>query len=117
VKFAVPLLVTMYPVAICPTILTQMDGVVAHRAIYAGAVIGALSTSIFEVLAAAGTPIAFANTAISYIPLGNAGFAWIVPGAVGAIVGFVLSKIGFGSPIPSIVEQVGESGESAVAAG
>jgi len=106
---SVPVLVTMYPVAICLIILTLMGRVVAHRAVYAGAVIGALSTSVFEALTAAGMPIAIANTAITHIPLANAGFAWIVPGVVGALVGLVLSKNGFGSPIPSTVEVVGVS--------
>jgi LIVCS family branched-chain amino acid:cation transporter len=103
----------MYPVAICPTILTQMDGVVAHRAIYAGAVIGALSTSIFEALTAAGMPITFVNNAITHIPFANAGFAWIVPGVVGALIGLVLSKNGIGSPIPSTAEILGESAAAA----
>ena len=106
VTVAVPLLVTTYPVAICLIILTLMGNIVAHRAIYAGAVVGALSTSVFEALTAAGMPITFANDAIAHIPFATAGFAWIVPGAVGAIVGFVLSKNGFGSPIPSTVEVV-----------
>ena len=110
---SVPLLVTMYPVAICLIILTLMGRTVAHRAIYAGAVTGALSTSVFEALTAAGMPIAIVNTAISHIPLANAGFAWIVPGVVGAIVGFILSKNGFGSPIPSVIDVVADGSEAA----
>jgi LIVCS family branched-chain amino acid:cation transporter len=100
---SVPVLVMMYPVAICLIILTLMGRVVAHRAIYAGAVVGALSTSLFEALTAAGMPIAFVNDAITHIPFATAGFAWIVPGVVGALVGFVLSKNGYGSPIPMLL--------------
>jgi LIVCS family branched-chain amino acid:cation transporter len=108
VTVAVPLLVTMYPVAICLIILTLMGNIVAHRAIYAGAVAGALSTSLFEALTAAGMPITFVNNAIAHIPFASAGFAWIVPGVVGAVVGFVLSKNGFGSPIPSVIDVVAD---------
>lgn len=116
VTVAVPLLVTMYPVAICLIILTLIGRVVANSAIYAGAVIGALSTSVFEALTAAGMPIAFANAAISHIPFANAGFAWIVPGVAGALVGIVLSKNGIGSPIPSTAETSADSAEAVVAA-
>ena len=113
VTVAVPLLVPTYPVAICLIILTLMGGVVAHRAIYAGAVFGALSTSVFEALTAAGMPIEVINNAIAHIPFATAGFAWIVPGVVGALIGLVLSKNGFGSPIPSTAEILGESAAAA----
>jgi LIVCS family branched-chain amino acid:cation transporter len=116
VTVAVPLLVTTYPVAICLIILTLMGRAVAHRAIYAGAVIGALSTSVFEALTAAEMPIAIVNTAISYIPLANAGFAWIVPGLIGALVGMALARAGIGSPIPTAAEVADDVKGAAVAA-
>jgi LIVCS family branched-chain amino acid:cation transporter len=106
---SVPVLVTMYPVAICLIILTLLGRAVAHSAVYAGAVIGALSTSMFEALTAANLPIEIVNTAITYIPLANAGFAWIVPGVVGALIGMALAKTGIGSPIPSAAEMVEEA--------
>ncbi len=113
VTVAVPLLVTTYPVAICLIILTLIGRPVAHRAIYAGAVIGALSTSVFEALTAAGMPIAPINTAITYIPLASSGFAWIVPAVVGTLVGLALAKAGIGSPIPDVAEMSGGSEEIA----
>ncbi len=110
VNVAVPLLVTTYPVAICLILLTLMGRIVANRAIYAGAVIGALSTSIFEALTAANLPITAVNNAILHIPLAGEGFAWIVPAVVGAVVGGVLSMTGIGSPLPAVVESAAKPG-------
>jgi hypothetical protein len=54
-------------------------------------------------------PIAAVNNAITYIPLAEAGFAWIVPGVAGALIGMALAKSGVGSPIPAVVELGDES--------
>ncbi len=105
VNIAVPLLVTTYPVAICLIILTLLGNLVRNRIVYAGAVIGALSTSVFEALTAAGLPITPINDLISNIPLAGAGFAWIVPAVVGAVVAAVLAKMGMGGPVPTPKDQ------------
>jgi len=101
VNVAVPLLVTMYPVAIALIVLTMMG--VHKRAVYAGAVIAALSTSVFEASTAAGMPIGPVNAAISHIPLANGGFAWIIPSLLGALVGWVLARRGVGGEISATV--------------
>jgi LIVCS family branched-chain amino acid:cation transporter len=100
VNIAVPLLVTVYPVAICLIVLTMLGRSVRKRAVYAGAVTGALVTSVFDALTAAGLPIPLANAAISRIPFAAAGFPWILPAVAGALVGLVLAARGIGSPIP-----------------
>jgi len=89
VQIAVPLLVLVYPVAIVLILLTIIGRKTIHRVIYMGAVIGALSTSIFEALTAAGLPITPMNDLISYIPLAKAGFPWILPAVAGGILGAV----------------------------
>ncbi|MFC2156507.1 branched-chain amino acid transport system II carrier protein, partial [Acidobacteriota bacterium] len=93
VKIAVPFLVMVYPVAICLIILTIIGRKAIHRYVYIGAVSGALATSVFEALTAAGLPIAFINNLISQIPLGNAGFPWILPAVIGGIVGGAIAPI------------------------
>ncbi len=113
VNVAVPLLVTMYPVAIALILLTMIG--VSKRAIYAGAVVGALSTSVFEATTAAGLPIGFANAAISYIPLADSGFAWIIPSVVGACVGWVMAHRGLGGEIPVSAPASGQQVDSDVA--
>jgi LIVCS family branched-chain amino acid:cation transporter len=91
VQVAVPLLVTVYPVAITLILLTMVGGFVKSRAVYRGAVIGARSTSIFDALSAAGLPIESVNSAISLIPLAETGFPWIVPALAGGVIGAVVT--------------------------
>jgi LIVCS family branched-chain amino acid:cation transporter len=98
VTVAVPLLVTVYPVAIGLIVLTLVG--VRNRAVYAGAVIGSLCTSVFDALTAAGLPIEIANQTIAKIPFAAAGFAWMIPTLVGALVGLAFAKSGRGAPIP-----------------
>ena len=93
VKIAVPFLVLVYPVAICLIILTIIGRKAIHRFVYIGAVTGALASSAFEALTAAGLPIEAANNLISNIPLGNAGFPWILPAVLGGIIGGAIAPI------------------------
>jgi branched-chain amino acid:cation transporter, LIVCS family len=96
VQIAVPLLVLVYPVAICLILLTIVGRKAVPRQVYVGAVAGALAVSIFEALTAAGLPVAAANAALSVIPLGEAGFPWIVPAVAGALVGGLVAGRGRG---------------------
>lgn len=88
VNIAVPLLVTVYPLAITLVLLTLAG--MKNKGAYRGAVVGALVTSLFDATAAAGFPVDSANHLISLIPLAGAGFPWIVPAAVGAFMGGLL---------------------------
>jgi LIVCS family branched-chain amino acid:cation transporter len=90
VQIAVPLLVMVYPVAIILIILTIIGRRTIHRAVYTGAVIGALATSVFDALTAAGLPIVFVNNLLAHIPLGEAGFPWILPAVIGGMIGGVI---------------------------
>jgi LIVCS family branched-chain amino acid:cation transporter len=94
VQIAVPLLVLVYPMAICLIILTIAGRKSIHRAVYIGAVAGTLSTSIFEALTAAGVPVVAANNLISHIPLARAGFAWILPAVAGGAIGAIVAELG-----------------------
>jgi len=93
VQIAVPLLVLVYPVAIILIILTIIGRRTIHRAVYTGAVIGALATSVFDALTAAGLPIAPINNLLSHIPLAQAGFPWILPAVIGAMIGGVVKGL------------------------
>jgi len=55
--------------------------------------IGALATSVFDALSAVGFAITSVNDAIVMIPLAEAGFAWILPAAVGRLAGVVAARI------------------------
>jgi LIVCS family branched-chain amino acid:cation transporter len=99
VKVAVPLLVTVYPIAIVLILLTMLGRLVKHRAIYAGAVAGAFSTSLFDAFTSAGLPVAAVNQWISFIPFAKSGFPWILPALAGGIIGLILAKAGIGGRI------------------
>jgi len=94
VQIAVPLLVLVYPIAICLILLTIFGRRSLHRAVYIGAIAGALATSVFEALTSAGVPVLAANNIINQIPLAKAGFSWILPAAGGAMIGAVVAGLG-----------------------
>ena len=97
VTLAVPLLVTVYPVVIVLILLTMVG--VRWRAVYAGGVIGALATSVFDALTAVGLPISAANDLINRIPFAAIGFPWIIPALAGALIGGVIAATGRGGTI------------------
>ncbi len=100
VQIAVPLLVLVYPVAIILIILTLLGRKAIPSAIYMGAVIGALATSVFDAMTSAGLPIAAINDLIAYIPLAKAGFPWILPAVLGGILGVFFIKRASRDPDP-----------------
>jgi LIVCS family branched-chain amino acid:cation transporter len=109
VTVAVPLLVTLYPVAIALILLTMFG--VQHRAVYTGAVIGALIISIPDALAATGLQVDFLAAVIAKIPLAGAGFAWIIPSLVGALSGWAAATKGVGGIVAAPDENAAHGGE------
>jgi branched-chain amino acid:cation transporter, LIVCS family len=92
IKFSVPLLVTVYPVAIVLIVLSIFDNLIKRRGIYIGAVYGALVVSLFDALAAIGVNISSVQSIIRMLPLWEQGFYWLVPAVIGALIGSVLVK-------------------------
>jgi len=82
VKFSVPLLVLVYPVAILLIVLNLFDDYIKSNNVYKGAVFGAIIVSTFDALAAMNINIEFANSLIARLPFASSGFAWIVPAVV-----------------------------------
>ncbi len=102
VNVAVPLLVTVYPVAIVLIVLTMVEPLVTNRLVYVGGVVGALLTSIPEALTAAGLPIAALNDLIARIPLAGAGFPWMLPALAGALIGAGMAATGRGVDVRNV---------------
>lgn len=92
VKFAVPLLVTVYPVAIVLIVLSIFDNFVKRRGVYIGAVFGALLVSLFDALAAIGVNITSVQGITSMLPFAAQGFGWIAPAVVFALIGALLFR-------------------------
>jgi LIVCS family branched-chain amino acid:cation transporter len=91
VRVAVPLLVMVYPVAIILILLTLVG--VKNKGVFRGAVMGALTTSVFDALSAAGLTISSVTHAIQMIPFAQTGFPWILPAVVGGLLGAFLFSI------------------------
>ncbi len=108
VKVAFPLLVTVYPIVIVLIILTLAGRLVRSRAVYAGAVVGALATSVFDALTAAGVPIIGINRVIAMIPLASSGFPWILPSVAGGIIGAIIARAGIGGKIDLATHPSGD---------
>ncbi|MDF2591174.1 MAG: brnQ [Clostridia bacterium] len=92
VKFAVPLLVTVYPVAIALIVLSIFDSFIKRRGVYIGAVFGALLVSLFDALAAIGINITSVQGIINMLPFSNQGFGWIAPAVACALIGALIFR-------------------------
>lgn len=92
VKFSVPLLVLVYPVAIILIIMNLFDYYIKNKNVYKGAVFGAILISSFDALAALNIKISFINELISFLPFSSAGFAWVIPAIISAILVGILTN-------------------------
>jgi len=92
VKFAVPLLVTVYPVAIVLILMSLFDNLIKNKKAYTGAVYGALVVSLIDGVSAMGVNTEFISRFIKMLPLSGAGFAWVLPAAVGAVITSMIMK-------------------------
>lgn len=86
VKLAVPLLVTVYPIAIVLILMSLFDNLIKNKRAYLGAVYGALFISLFDGISAMGINTSFIEKFINALPLANSGFAWILPALIGALI-------------------------------
>lgn len=92
VQFAVPLLVTVYPIAIVLIVLSIFDNLIKSRGVYIGAVYGALFVSLFDALSAIGVNVTSVQSIIRILPFADQGFYWIAPAVVGALFGAVFFR-------------------------
>src|SRR5690606_21799788 len=97
INIAVPVLTAIYPVVIVLILLSIFDEKINYNWTYKGAVIGAFLTSLTEGIGLFGQMVGIKtltnlNRIVKILPLGKAGFGWILPSIVGAIVFTVLGK-------------------------
>ena len=91
VKISVPLLVTVYPIAIVLILMNVFDDFLPNSS-YVGAVIGALLISLYEGLSVAGMNLSFLKPIIDSIPLSSFGFAWLIPAIIGGILSTLMIR-------------------------
>lgn len=87
VRVAGPVLVAIYPIAICLILFILIDRWVARPLVYRITMATTFSFSLLQGLAEAGIFKASIHNALSQIPLNEAGFPWVLP----ALIAFVLS--------------------------
>lgn len=97
IAVAVPVLTVIYPVVIVLIILSIFDKKIKYNWTYTGAVIGAFSVSLIEGLGLFGQMSGNAvlgnlGNLITFLPMSQIGFGWIVPTIVGSVIFTLISK-------------------------
>lgn len=87
ISFAGPVFLAIYPSGIVLTIVGLMGKLCPNRGAYKYSVLCALVCGCLDSLTALGVPGVGAITGA--LPLAGAGFGWVVPSAVGFIVGWI----------------------------
>jgi len=95
IKVSTPVLITMYPVAISLIFLTFLHSVFKGKAeVYQGSLLLTFIISLFDGLNAAEIKIKIINDFFTqFLPMYNVGLGWLVPSIIGALGGYVFSKV------------------------
>lgn len=90
ISVSVPLLIAIYPLAIVLILLSFLDYVLPTKSIVYIISLGITAVfSIIDGLKAAGVNVDGLN--LDFIPLFNIGIGWLVPAAIGTIIGYIIS--------------------------
>lgn len=93
INFSVPVLLAIYPLAIVLMLLSFVDRSFNRAPIvYALALIFTSFISIFDGLKAASITFPVVDNVLGYLPLYNEGIGWLIPGVIGALIGFIIYK-------------------------
>jgi LIVCS family branched-chain amino acid:cation transporter len=89
ITVATPMLNILYPLLLSQIILSFFNKFLKKDSIYKGAALGALVICVLQVAADFGAPTMF----IYQLPLASLGLNWIIPSAIGGVIGaFVPNK-------------------------
>lgn len=92
IKFAIPVLMLIYPPAIVLIILALCEKFFkGSRQVYMWTSIGALIPAVFDFFKALGVS-SIAGLGAKVFPLFDLGLGWVVPSLIGVIIGLILSK-------------------------
>lgn len=91
VKFAVPVLLVLYPIVIVLIIITLAGKAVKNNSVVRVTVYTTLIVSILDTVnMLTGGSVAFLKSLLAIIPLSNVGFSWLVPAVIAFIIGTVI---------------------------
>lgn len=107
ISFSIPVLVLLYPLAMCLMVLTFLHPLFKGRKeVYQVSILFTFILSVNDGLNAAGVKIAAINDLFtSVLPLYTVGLGWIVPAIVGGVIGFLISIIKHGSLSAEPIEE------------
>ncbi|WP_439846049.1 branched-chain amino acid transport system II carrier protein [Bacillus spizizenii] len=93
IKVSMPVLMTMYPIAISLIFLTFLHSVFKGTAeVYQGSLLFTFIISLFDGLNEAGIKIEVVNRIFTQIlPMYSIGLGWLIPAIIGGIGGYILS--------------------------
>lgn len=91
IKFSLPLLIVIYPIAIVLICLTFIDRFI-NSGMYNGAVLGAGIISILDGIKTAGINIEFITNKLSFLPFMEQGLGWLVPAIVFGLIGLFIGR-------------------------
>jgi branched-chain amino acid:cation transporter, LIVCS family len=102
ISVSIPLLITIYPIAIVLVILALLHSYIpVTRAIYIGAIIGAGLVSIYDGLTTAGIEVAAISAGLAFIPLYSNGLGWLLPSIIGGLLGLFFHNAKIFNWVPS----------------
>ncbi len=107
ISFSIPVLVLLYPLAMCLMVLTFLHPLFKGRKeVYQVSILFTFILSVNDGLNAAGVKIAALNDFLaSVLPLYSVGLGWIVPAIVGGVIGYLISIIKHGALNPEPIKE------------
>lgn len=98
IKLSVPLLVTVYPIAmalICLGLLqAAWQKMASLRAVYPITILVTFVLSLTAGVEAAGFQVPILSNAFAHLPLAAAGLGWVLPALIAMVLGMVVSRFG-----------------------
>lgn len=93
-NIAVPLLVFIYPASIMLITLTLLQPMLGYsRQMYRFSVTVAILFGIYDALGATSIDMKWSEPFLSWIPLFDAGLAWLAPAFVAALIGYMIDRL------------------------
>ncbi len=92
ISYVTPIFLVIYPVCIVFTVLGLLNDFLPNDGFYKGGVLMAGIVSLGDAALVVAPNLTWLRTAMSYLPLSGAGFPWLVPAILGAIVGAVICR-------------------------
>lgn len=93
-NIAVPLLVFIYPASIMLITLTLLQPMLGYsRQMYRFSVTIAILFGIYDALGATSIDMKWSEPFLSWIPLFDAGLAWLAPAFIAALIGYMIDRL------------------------